>query len=388
MTGVDQPIRVLLVDDTSDIRLLLRLVLETQGQMVVVDDVGDGRAAIEAARAHQPDVVLLDLAMPVMDGIEALPHVLSASPQSKVIVLSGFQAESMAASALAAGAHAYQQKGATPDELLAAIFAVLGRDGGSPAAPPAPVLPPARSAEDLAEELRRVRAAIASTAHEIRNPVSLLIGVADMLTSKADQLAPAAQAQLLAAIARQARLLDRVTDDLLTASQADRGQLRLHAADVPLRPALDAAAGTLEGEVTVQCPADLVVRADPVRLDQMLVNLVSNARKYGAPPFRVTAHADGERAVLCVDDAGPGVPPEFRPSLFAQFARAEGTRVAGSGVGLFVVRAIAEALGGSADYEPLPEGGSRFVLTLPLVEPGVERGAGDRDRTGTISLED
>ena len=359
-----EPIRVLLVDDTPDIRMLLRVALEVDG-FEVVDEAGDGRAGVEAARVTRPDVVLLDLAMPVMDGLEALPLMRAASPKTKVIVLSGFQARSMEASALAAGADAYLQKGVTPDEIIARVRSVTGAP-----TPPPPPPPPADAeppTETTYEELQRLRSAIASTAHEIRNPVATLIGIAQTLSTKGDRIPPEAQARLLAAVGRQARVLDRVTGDLLTASQAERGALRVVVQEVALRPAVADAVASLECDVDIEVP-EVEVRADAVRLGQMLSNLLSNAVKYGQPPFRVRATVEPDQVRVQVEDAGDGVPESFRRELFRQYARAEGTRVAGSGIGLYIVRALAEAQEGAAFYAPL-EQGSAFGFTLPLARP-------------------
>ena len=98
----------------------------------------------------------------------------------------------------------------------------------------------------------------------------------------------------------------------------------------------------------------------------MLGNLVSNAVKYGAAPIEIEVRADERFASVRVVDHGVGVPPEFRERLFGQFARAEGMRVNGMGLGLFVVRSLTEAQGGSAWYEPVPEGGSAFCFSLPI----------------------
>ncbi|MFL6059736.1 MAG: response regulator transcription factor, partial [Marmoricola sp.] len=112
-----KPLRAVIVDDTEDLRDLLRLAL-VRGGMRVVGEAGDGLAGIEAVRSTRPDVILLDLSMPVMDGLEALPTMRSLVPEARIIVLSGFGASAMSERALAIGADAYLQKGASLGRIL------------------------------------------------------------------------------------------------------------------------------------------------------------------------------------------------------------------------------------------------------------------------------
>jgi len=129
------PHRILLVDDNEDVRKLLRLKLESDKGVEVVGEGADGEEAVALVEELTPDVVVLDLAMPRMDGLQALPLILRAAPGTKVIVLSGFDQSAMAARAFDAGAHAYLEKGLRMD-LESAIRTVLRDD---PAAhPPAP----------------------------------------------------------------------------------------------------------------------------------------------------------------------------------------------------------------------------------------------------------
>ena len=116
-----EPPSVLLVDDTADLRALVRMALERRGDFRVVAEAGDGREGVDVAKAHQPDVVLLDIAMPVMSGLEALPLIREVCPTSTVIMLSGFGADKMAAQALEAGADGYIQKGQPIRALLAQV---------------------------------------------------------------------------------------------------------------------------------------------------------------------------------------------------------------------------------------------------------------------------
>jgi DNA-binding NarL/FixJ family response regulator len=106
----EQPPRILIVDDNDDVRTLIREHVEAIGSYDVVGEAADGEEAVRMASGLQPDVVLLDLAMPRMDGLQALPLILDAVPGVRVIVLSGFDQGTMADKALAAGAARYVEK--------------------------------------------------------------------------------------------------------------------------------------------------------------------------------------------------------------------------------------------------------------------------------------
>ena len=111
-------IRVLIADDTPDIRLLLGLALNLAGDFEVVGEAENGEAAVHLSVQLQPDMVLLDLAMPVKDGLQAIPEITwQATPEAIIVILSGFGADTMAGEAIAAGAHDYIQKGINPTEL-------------------------------------------------------------------------------------------------------------------------------------------------------------------------------------------------------------------------------------------------------------------------------
>ena len=121
----DQPFRVVIADDVSALRMLIRIVLQDSGRFVVVGEAADGEEAVARARELQPDLVLLDLSMPRMDGLEALPNVIVAAPHCKVVVFSGFTADRMATLTMDAGAVHYIEKGASPGELVSKLLAVL-----------------------------------------------------------------------------------------------------------------------------------------------------------------------------------------------------------------------------------------------------------------------
>ena len=123
--SLSESLRVLLCDDMQQIRLLLRTEISLESDLEVVGEATNGAEAIELARASQPDVVVLDLTMPVMDGLEALPQIRAAAPEARVIMLSAHGSGEMESKAVAAGATRYMEKTATAREIVDAV-----RSGG------------------------------------------------------------------------------------------------------------------------------------------------------------------------------------------------------------------------------------------------------------------
>lgn len=126
------PLRVLLVDDVADLRLSVKMILEIDGRFEVVGEAGDGLTGIELAEELQPDLVLLDLSMPKMDGLEALPEILEVAPDAEVIIFSGFVEGRLGPRVRELGGLGYIEKGIEPDDLVAAIVGMLEPDQGSP----------------------------------------------------------------------------------------------------------------------------------------------------------------------------------------------------------------------------------------------------------------
>jgi DNA-binding NarL/FixJ family response regulator len=127
-TDQEAPIRLFLVDDQELVRAGFRMVLDAQPDMTVVGEAGDGATALQAISAARPDVVLMDIRMPRMDGVEATRRLTAAGDLPKVLVLTTFDLDEYAWAALRAGAAGFLLKDAGPAELLAAIRAVHGGD--------------------------------------------------------------------------------------------------------------------------------------------------------------------------------------------------------------------------------------------------------------------
>ena len=125
-TAAPRLIRVLLADDLEAIRKMLRRALERDGRFEIAGEAGDGAEAVRMATESKPDAMVLDVSMPNMDGLRAIPQILEASPTTKIIVLSGFA--EMGPEVLRAGAHGFFEKSAPPRELATTIAALVARD--------------------------------------------------------------------------------------------------------------------------------------------------------------------------------------------------------------------------------------------------------------------
>ncbi|MDP9226012.1 MAG: response regulator transcription factor [Actinomycetota bacterium] len=137
LVGSPPAFRTVVADDVADLRMMLRVAVEMSRHFDVVGEAGDGREAVRLARELQPDLLLLDLAMPVQDGIQSLPQVLEASPRTIVVVLSGFESRRLAPLALHMGATAYLEKGISPSQLVSSLLAIMDKAGSRPASIPA-----------------------------------------------------------------------------------------------------------------------------------------------------------------------------------------------------------------------------------------------------------
>jgi signal transduction histidine kinase len=150
------------------------------------------------------------------------------------------------------------------------------------------------------------------------------------------------------------------------ASRLEAGELEVRMEPTPLAAIIaEAVAAAGEPVTVVGGEGDVVVRADRVRVVQILGNLLANAARYGRPPITVETRVEGHTVEVRVCDAGPGVPPDLEPKSFRKFVRGAGRRDRGTGLGLFIVRELSRRQGGDAWYERTADGRPCFCFTLP-----------------------
>lgn len=241
------------------------------------------------------------------------------------------------------------------------------------------------------EELRRAGALkdefVAATSHELRSPLTAILGFAALLTEFWQSVDDERRREYVGRIEHQGRRLDAMVRDLLTLAAIDAGSLRLVPTAAPVGVVVAAAVdeAALAHPVEVRCDADLVAWADTERFRQVVTALLTNAGKYGAPPFEVDAARERGAVSVTVSDHGAGVPPEFQPRLFESFSQAStglNRRATGAGLGLAIADRLVRAQAGTLAYHETPGGGASFTVRLRSW-PGRGRWAAGRHQRPT-----
>ncbi|MCW2961242.1 MAG: sensor signal transduction histidine kinase [Thermoleophilia bacterium] len=240
----------------------------------------------------------------------------------------------------------------------------------------------------LHDEMRTHFLAMAS--HELRTPLTSISGFASTLVDRWEDLSDDQRRQFVQIIHEQGARLTRLVNDLLALTRLEGGEYPVRVRPIQVRERLEQArkAAGLDEEAEITCEADVMAVADPDALEQILLNFLTNAKRYGAPPIRLDAFARDDGWVeISVYDTGPGVPRPFIPHLFAKFAQGPtGTPdPTGTGLGLSIVQGLATAQGGDSWYEPVFPHGSRFAIRLETPKERVQLGDAELQEPGVSS---
>lgn len=358
--GERGPLRVVVADDVPEQRLMLEVSLSAAGLQVVAM-APNGRAAVEAVRIHRPDIALLDLNMPLTDGLEATRAIRREWPETKIVILSSQLAAEMEAPALAAGADLYLEKGVPLPELVETLEQLAGSRLANalerPRRKPRPV--PAQSDEF-----------VSFVVHELRTPVAVIEGFAATLVSSLERFDQETIIATADAIRRSTKNLTALVDSFRDVRALETGTLSLvldsvDLAEMAAETVSDLRQVTAPHPLHCQSAATVPARLDVVRVRQVIVNLVLNAAKFSPPesPIEVAAGTSNGQAALRVQDRGPGVPLESVPELFDKYTRFN-KKVPGTGLGLYLSRGIARAHGGDLVYRPREGGGATFLASF------------------------
>ncbi len=210
----------------------------------------------------------------------------------------------------------------------------------------------------------------AQLVHDMQNTAMVLREASARLNDDRDSMSPATVAHLTEMMVRRSDMLVRLLRDLSSAHLVGRGQLDVSLQGVSLaeicHDVLTAGEPAVGPRITVDIAEGAVVVADPVRITQVIDNLVTNALRYGGPNVRVSAVRKGSVVRLTVSDDGRGVPDDLVDTLFEAYVRGASSHAqGGSGLGLLIVRQLCGAMGGTIEYDGSV--GAVFTATFPAL---------------------
>jgi two-component system sensor histidine kinase/response regulator len=358
---------VLVIDDEEAIRDSCRQVLAKAGYDS--HTAVDGIEGLHIAHQVEPDLILLDLMMPGIDGLEVLRQVLQTHPNTVCIVITGYATIESAVDAMKQGAFDFLPKPFTPEELRLIVTRGLEQRK---------LL--LETAELRAEKERMKEYFITIVAHELRSPLLLVKQYLDLIVGgKMGTIDDTAREMLEGAHGTLIGLLGIIADWLKLA-RISSGDIAGGMEETPLWPVLEKVMEEMEPfakdkGVSLRLdapPESCMVNAHPESMGVVFKNLVSNAIKYNRE--HGTVAVDG----LCVDgnlriqvrDTGIGIPEKEIPFIFEDFFRVTSSQTAdipGTGLGLSIVKKIVEGHHGTVDVESIQGEGTVFEVQLPLL---------------------
>jgi signal transduction histidine kinase len=212
---------------------------------------------------------------------------------------------------------------------------------------------------------------VASVSHELRTPLTGIQGYAQILAESWEFLSDEERNEMLGTIDSQATHLGHIVSDLIDVARDRLQNVQLKPADFAAADLVrDAVAATsTEGKVRIEADTEARLWADPDRLRQVMVNLITNATRYGGPEILITVTRDDDMVLLAVHDNGSGVPAKFQSEMWGRFERGmhkDDSKVPGSGIGLSVAKDLVTAHGGTIGYRTSEIlGGACFELRIP-----------------------
>lgn len=363
--------QILAVDDSVAIRNYLRSLLTRQGAHV--DITGMGAEGVTMSQENQYDLILLDLMLPDISGLDVLQSIRKEDDAVTVVILTGAGGVKTAISAVQHGADAYLEKQDIAsadglDEFFYTLKQAMERRAGVVAQ----------------KQLMQIKSDFYSmVTHDLRNPagyIQIAVQMLEMMLINPVDTDLEERDELIEIIKQSANKMLGLITDYLDFSKIEAGYLKLK----PDWAELTAMAEKCVHLAKIQIHArhqtlEMDLPADPIQawvdvkmLRQVLDNLLSNAIKYTPEGGTITLHlsTDGEQAVFEVRDTGMGIPPDQIPALFAKYHRVPGesSNIQGTGLGLMIVKEIVMAHDGtvSAFSEGVPGKGTTFRVQIPL----------------------
>jgi signal transduction histidine kinase len=408
--------RILIVDDSREDRFTFRRYLERcHDPSYSIVEAESGEDGLTKCRQLRPDCVLLDYNLPDVNGVEFISRLRAEfnDDTPAVVILTGVGNETVAVTCMKAGAQDYLVKGISLDRVSPAICSAIesidlrrrveaqSREVKALSEERAGLIDELKlRAAELAEADKRKDEFLATLAHELRNPLAPIRTSMQIL--KRGNLEQATVARLRGVVERQVTHLARLIDDLMDIARITNGKVHLQREYILLATIISQAVEVCQPHISarghtvkVTTPAaQVMLHADPVRLVQILSNILTNASKYTLEPGEITfeVRVEGDKAIFVVTDPGIGIPAASLSQIFTKFIQIDptpGGTQSGLGIGLSLAKQFAELHGGTiAAYSGGLLQGSQFVLTLPVVVVETEAASPTSDQpesTNTIT---
>jgi signal transduction histidine kinase len=378
---------LLLVDDEGIIREDLAEFLRSKGLLVQTAARGD--AALALAREVSFDLAIVDYFLPDMSGLELVEKLRELRSEAEVVILTGHPDMDSAMRAVHLRVHEYLSKPVLPEKLLETLRKALRHRRLE------------QQVRDLAHELHDANRRLQDLdrmkskflfimAHDIRSPLAAVRGFAQYLLQQCGDALPIVR-EGLQSILRGSKNISRLVEDVLDLGRMESGKLAIRPQSVDLTPFLKRqreAFQIVAGEAGVELVCDFSraprdVQADPLRLEQIIGNLVNNALKHARTGRWVglTVAAEGDFLSISVQDRGPGMTAETIAHIFDPYYQGQDDSKGGIGLGLSIVKELVEGHGGRVHAESAGAGtGSTFRAEIPLRQPdGVSPAPEDED---------
>lgn len=380
--------RVLLVDDDPGLRRLIRRVIERVPGFEVAAEASDGATALAIALEDPPDIMLTDVTMPGMDGVELTTRLLDVHPEVRVVVLTGAEPGKALSDMIRAGAIGYLVKTASIDEMIQALDAVSR--GLAVLAPEVTafvlkdLVKHYRAEQDRAEALLALdvmkRDFMNVISHELRTPVTIIKGGVQTLQRAGEQLDPEHQRTFLASIEAQCLRLQRMIDQVLLVSQIEKNPTQPPSQTVDLVADVTTLVAGLPDDDRARVTVDHqdAQLYGPPSIVQIVGWILDNALGFSSGDIHVRCIArTGSAGQIQIIDEGVGMDEDLlRRVLTEPFTQRDASITRprdGLGLALFAARQVLENLGGALEIQSAPAEGTRVTLRFEALPRGSHR---------------
>jgi two-component system, sensor histidine kinase and response regulator len=373
--------RVLVVDDEIGICEAVKRALESNG--IPVDIALDGPAGLQAIKEQEYDLVLLDIKMPQISGLDLIKMIHKIDPDIICIMITGFATIEMAITAIKEGAYDFLTKPFSMDVLLLAVNQGLERRSLSLEAKR--IAQVELEAKKLAEDKLRLekldqakRQFLSLVTHELKSPVSAVENYLKLILQ--GYVDPENETQILEQCIIRTQEERKLIDDLMVLGQLEVIEspqvTSIHLGKI-LEDVLEESRGELirnNLHLTLKIGSDIPeIEAVPEQIKVVWRNLINNAVKYTPEKGEILIGIQLEDSNLIgwIQDTGIGISDEDQKKLFSEFFRAANAKEAaipGTGLGLVIVKRIVESLGGKICVASRLGEGSTFQFTIPLAK--------------------